>query len=108
MLTILDWLVISDHAEMYGLMPRLLNGDPNLLATEQGKSWYDALKSGDKKKMFATAMEIVAFLQKPSHRYIVIRFPHCFDFRPLSYSGLGSRWFRSRCRRFASFFGSTS
>jgi hypothetical protein len=61
----LDWLVISDHAEMYGLMPRLLKGDPNLLATAQGKSWYDALKSGEKEKMFATAMEIVASLQKP-------------------------------------------
>lgn len=44
----LDWLVISDHAEMHGLMPWLLDGDPNLLATEQGERWYDALKSGDK------------------------------------------------------------
>ena len=24
----LDWVVISDHAEMYGLMPQLLAGDP--------------------------------------------------------------------------------
>ena len=23
----LDWLVVSDHAEMYGLMPQLLSGD---------------------------------------------------------------------------------
>jgi hypothetical protein len=61
----LDWLVISDHAEMYGLMPQLLSGDRDLLATAQGKSWYDALKSGDKEKMFATAMEIVAALSKP-------------------------------------------
>ena len=61
----LDWLVISDHAELYGLMPHLLEGDPNLLATEQGKRWYDNLKSGDKEVMFATAMEIVASLQHP-------------------------------------------
>mgnify|MGYP001825195711 FL=1 len=61
----LDWLVISDHAEMYGLMPKLLSGDPNVLANKQGKRWYKALKSGDKKKMFATAMEIVAALNKP-------------------------------------------
>ena len=61
----LDWLVISDHAEMYGLMPKLLNGDPNVLATKEGKRWYEALKTGDKKKMFATAMEIVAALNKP-------------------------------------------
>jgi hypothetical protein len=61
----LDWLVIADHAEMYGLMPQLLKGDPTILATEQGKRWYDALKSGDKETMFATAMEIVASLQQP-------------------------------------------
>ena len=61
----LDWLVISDHAEMYGLMPQLLSGDPEILATEQGRKWYDALKTGDKDVMFATAMEIVASLQQP-------------------------------------------
>lgn len=58
----LDFLVISDHAEMYGLMPQLLSGDPEILATEQGRKWYDALKSGDNDKVFATAMEIVASL----------------------------------------------
>jgi hypothetical protein len=38
----LDFLVITDHAEMYGLMPQLTSGDPE--------------------KAFATAMEIVAAL----------------------------------------------
>ena len=61
----LDWLVISDHAEMYGLIPKLLSGDPDLLATEQGKRWHDNLKSGDTDVMFSTAMEIVAALSKP-------------------------------------------
>src|SRR5262245_2018192 len=58
----LDFLVISDHAEMYGLMPQLLNGDPEILATEAGRRWYDALKSGNNDKVFATAMEIVGSL----------------------------------------------
>jgi hypothetical protein len=58
----LDFLVIADHAEMYGLMPQLLSGDPEILATRIGRKWYDALKSGDNDKVFATAMEIVASL----------------------------------------------
>ncbi len=33
----LDFLVIADHAEMYGLMPQLLSGDPEILATETGQ-----------------------------------------------------------------------
>ena len=58
----LDFLVIADHAEMYGLMPQLLSGDPEILATEIGRKWYDSLTSGDNDKVFATAMEIVASL----------------------------------------------
>jgi hypothetical protein len=58
----LDFLVIADHAEMYGLMPQLLGGDQQILATETGKRWYAALTSGDNAKVFATAMEIVASL----------------------------------------------
>ena len=58
----LDFLVIADHAEMYGLMPQLLSGDREILSTETGKKWYEALTSGDNDKIFATAMEIVASL----------------------------------------------
>ena len=60
----LDFLVVSDHAEMYGLMPQLLKGDPEIIGTEPGKSWYEALTSGDGEKAFDTAMEIVASLSK--------------------------------------------
>ena len=58
----LDFLVIADHAEMYGLMPQLLGGDPEILATEDGRKRYDALTSGNRDTIFATAMEIVASL----------------------------------------------
>jgi hypothetical protein len=58
----LDFLVISDHAEMYGLMPQLLGGDPEVLSTDLGRKWYDELQSGDNERVFATAMEIVASL----------------------------------------------
>jgi len=58
----LDFLVISDHAEMYGLMPQLLNGDREILSNETGKRWHDALTKGDDQKKFDTAMEIVGSL----------------------------------------------
>ena len=61
----LDWLVIADHAEMYGLMPQLLSGDPELLAQPQAKAWYEQLTTGDDERIFATAMEIVASLSEP-------------------------------------------
>jgi len=61
----LDWLVITDHAEMYGLMPKLLAGDPGILRTEQGGRWYRELKSGDRDRIFDTAMDIIAALQRP-------------------------------------------
>ena len=61
----LDWIAVTDHSEMYGLMPQLLKGDPEILATEKGRRWYDMLTSGDNDTVFAAAMEIVASLSKP-------------------------------------------
>jgi len=61
----LDWIVISDHAEMYGLMPQLLKGDPEILASEKGRRWYEMLSTGDHDTIFKAAMEIVASLQQP-------------------------------------------
>ena len=58
----LDFLVVADHSEMYGLMPQLLAGDREILSTEVGKKWYGELTSGDTNGVFATAMEIVASL----------------------------------------------
>ncbi|MCA3560149.1 MAG: DUF3604 domain-containing protein [Aestuariivirga sp.] len=58
----LDFLVISDHAEMYGLMPQLLAGDPEILSTAKGREWYAALTSGNFDTIFATAMQIVGSL----------------------------------------------
>jgi hypothetical protein len=60
----LDFLVVSDHAEMYGLMPQLLKGDPRILASEKGKRWHDMLQSGDGDQAFAAAMEIVGSLSQ--------------------------------------------
>ncbi|MFN0056642.1 MAG: DUF3604 domain-containing protein [Planctomycetales bacterium] len=61
----LDFIVVADHAEMYGLMPQLLSGDPDILATEPGRRWYDMIQTGNKDTIFAAAMEIVTSLQKP-------------------------------------------
>ena len=60
----LDFIVVSDHAEMYGLMPELLDGNPDILATKSGNRWYNAMKDGDPTSVFDTAMEIVASLSK--------------------------------------------
>ena len=36
----LDFLVVADHAEYYGLTSLLFTGDPALLADPVGKRWY--------------------------------------------------------------------
>jgi hypothetical protein len=43
----LDFLVISDHAEALGLAPFIAEGNPDLLATENGKRWYDMVNAGE-------------------------------------------------------------
>ncbi len=42
----LDFLVVADHSDGFGFFPLLMSGDPGLLATEQGRKWYDQIRSG--------------------------------------------------------------
>ena len=42
----LDFLVVADHSDGFGFFPQLMSGDPELLATPQGRKWYDQIKSG--------------------------------------------------------------
>jgi hypothetical protein len=43
----LDFLVVADHSDGMGFFPMLMNGDPTLLATEQGRRWHDQIKGGE-------------------------------------------------------------
>jgi hypothetical protein len=52
----LDFLVVSDHSDGFGFFPQLMSGDPGLLATPQGRKWYDEIQSG---KGAEAAMDIV-------------------------------------------------
>jgi len=43
----LDFLVVADHSDGMGFFPMLMSGDPTLMATEQGKRWYEQIKGGE-------------------------------------------------------------
>ena len=43
----LDFLVVADHAEYYGLVPALIDGAPGLLADPIGKRWYNTYNESD-------------------------------------------------------------
>jgi len=42
----LDFMVVADHSDGFGFFPTLMSGDPELLATPQGRKWYDLIKGG--------------------------------------------------------------
>jgi hypothetical protein len=42
----LDFLVVSDHAEYLGIADLLNTANPELLATEVGRGWYQAMQEG--------------------------------------------------------------
>jgi hypothetical protein len=42
----LDFQVVTDHSDGFGFFPQLIGGDPGLLATPQGRKWYDEINSG--------------------------------------------------------------
>ena len=42
----LDFVVVTDHSDNMGMFGDLLAGKPNILADQQGTSWFDMIKSG--------------------------------------------------------------
>ena len=57
----LDFIVVSDHSDGFGFFPQLIGGDPGLLATPQGRKWYDEINSG---KGAQAAVDIVTSFGK--------------------------------------------
>lgn len=42
----LDFLVVADHSDGFGLFPMLFNSDPIIMADPQGRKWNEMIKSG--------------------------------------------------------------
>ena len=59
----LDWLVIADHSDGMGFFDDLAAGAPNVLEYEQGRRWYDGLKSGGEASAEAALDLITTFAQ---------------------------------------------
>ncbi len=57
----LDFLLVSDHAEFLGVMPRIAEGDKGLLASGFGARWSAHLAAG---RVADIASEYVGFIQR--------------------------------------------
>ncbi|QJF50289.1 DUF3604 domain-containing protein [Roseobacter ponti] len=42
----LDFLVVADHSDNMGFFPKLLAGEPAMLANPTGRKWYDLIQAG--------------------------------------------------------------
>ena len=54
----LDWLVVADHSDNMGFFPRLISGEPSMLADPTGRRWYDGIQAGGQVAV-AVAIEVV-------------------------------------------------
>ncbi len=59
----LDFLVVADHSDNMGFFPRLFAGDPELLADETGRRWYNMIQEGGQQGVQVAVEVIVAFSQ---------------------------------------------
>jgi len=57
----LDFLVVADHSDNMGFFPRLLAGEPSMLADPTGRRWYGMIQEGGQRGVEA-AVEIVMAL----------------------------------------------
>ncbi|MDH3581617.1 MAG: DUF3604 domain-containing protein, partial [Hyphomicrobiales bacterium] len=54
----LDWLVLTEHSDGMGLVQDIARGAPNVLASEQGKRWYDGIRAGGEASA-AAALDLI-------------------------------------------------
>ncbi|WP_425043171.1 DUF3604 domain-containing protein [Primorskyibacter sp. S87] len=59
----LDWLVLTEHSDGMGLIFDLKSGTPNVLASEQGKRWHEAINEGGEASATAALDLITNFSQ---------------------------------------------
>ena len=55
----LDFLVVSDHAEYLGLLPRVRAGDPLIMENEVTRRWHDLIESGDDEQTWKAMFEVL-------------------------------------------------
>jgi hypothetical protein len=59
----LDWLVIADHTDGIGMMDDIIAATPQVMETEQGARWSQAIRSGGNEAVDATMDLISTFAQ---------------------------------------------
>ena len=57
----LDFLMVADHSDNMGFFPRLIGGEPSMLADPTGRRWYDMIQAGGQDGV-AAAVEIIQAL----------------------------------------------
>ena len=55
----LDFLVVSDHAEYLGLLPRIRDGDTLVLKNDVTRRWRDMIDSGDGEQTWKAMFEVL-------------------------------------------------
>ena len=55
----LDFLVVSDHAEYLGLLPRVRAGDSLIMKNEVTRRWHDLIESGDEEQTWKAMFEVL-------------------------------------------------
>ncbi|MBB4640822.1 DUF3604 domain-containing protein [Rhizorhapis suberifaciens] len=62
----LDFLVVSDHAEHLGVLPRLAKADSATIDWQPGRQWSEFLHSGDPKKIFSIYSQFHSAVKVPA------------------------------------------
>ena len=61
--TPLDFLVVSDHAEFMGVIPKIVQGDPMLMGSETARRYHQMAQEGRETEIFA---ELIAQVNDPT------------------------------------------
>ena len=76
----LDFLVVADHSDNMGFFPKLFSGDPEFLADETGRRWYDMIQAGGSESV-KVATEVIDRFSKNTFPPALASFPGSAAYR---------------------------
>jgi hypothetical protein len=100
----LDFIVVADHSDNFGFLPKLFAGDPSFLADPTGKRWYEMIQKGGQDAV-GVATEVIDKFSKGTFPPALASLPGTETYRSAWEKDIRAAEASNEAGRFTAFIG---
>jgi hypothetical protein len=101
----LDFLVVADHSDNMGFFPKLLAGDPAMLADPKGREWYNKMTSGKSEEAAAATWDLITSFSNGTFPRALLSLPGTKTYRSAWQDTIAAAEEANEPGRFTAFIG---